>query len=145
MRHNRPVANPVPTPVICARLTLDSPTRGAPRCARAVGTASADCKADCEAAIPAFQTTCTAGAVAAALAGDCTVDANEEMTCTTCPVGCQAEIDNMYAACGGCEDFDTEAAPTMKTTVEAWGCGGAAHVTPAFFVAVAAIANHFLN
>jgi hypothetical protein len=73
-----------------------------------------------------------------------TID-GDDLACPACPEGCQAEIDSMYAACGGCEDFDTEAAPTMKAMVEPWGCGGAAHVTPAFFVAVAAIANHFLN
>ena len=113
------------------------------RSARAVGTASAGCKEDCEATIAPFGLTCGIGAMAS---DACTPTADgEDFTCTACPDGCQAEIDKVYAACGGCEDFDTESAPSVKAGVEAWGCAGAAHATPAFFVAVAAIANHFLN
>ena len=55
----------------------------------------------------------------------------------------------MRRTCGGCEidgeNFDDVLAPDFKTSVETFGCAGAAHATPAFFVAVAAIANHFLN
>lgn len=66
----------------------------------------------------------------------------------TCPDGLQDKIDTMYADCGGCEEggvnWDDTIHPTMKTTVESYGCGGAAQAAP-LFAAVAAVAHHFLN
>ena len=79
-----------------------------------------------------------------ASADACTLAEDGTMTCTACPTGCQAEIDKAYETCGGCGDFDDENAET-KAFVETWGCAGAAHATPALFVAIAAVANHFLN
>ena len=110
-------------------------------CVRAVGNASADCKTECEAAATAMGFTCALNCVAE---DTCTVDDNGGMTGTVCPAGCQAEVDKTYTACGGCEDFDDTNAE-VKTMVEAFGCAGAAHATPALFVALAAVANHFLN
>ena len=83
-------------------------------------------------------------ALTGASGGGCTVAGDSTMTCTACPSGCQAEIDKGYETCGGCADFDTENAE-LKALVETWGCAGAAHATPALFVAIAAVANHFLN
>ena len=76
-------------------------------------------------------------------ASSCTFT-DDDMTCDACPSGCQDQIDSAYETCGGCGDFDDENAE-IKTMVEAWGCAGAAHATPALFVAIAAVANHFLN
>ena len=81
--------------------------------------------------------------LSAAASGACTVE-GEVLTCTACPSGCQAAVDKTYETCGGCADFD-ESNGDVKTVVEMWGCAGAAHATPALFVAIAAVANHFLN
>ena len=63
----------------------------------------------------------------------------------TCGDGCQKCFDDMYSACGGCQDFDESLGPTVKTTAESMGCNGAAQVAPAIFVALAAAVGHFLN
>ena len=105
----------------------------------AVGSASA-CEAECEAAATTMAVTCALGGLTES---SCTID-GDAMTCTSCPAGCQDEIDKTYVACGGCGDFDSENAATA-TMLATWGCAGAAHTTPALFVALAAVANHFLN
>ena len=63
-----------------------------------------------------------------------------------CPAGCQASVDGMYTDCDSeLGDAWESSKPTMKAGVEAIGCGGAAEAAPAIFVALAAVASHFLN
>lgn len=125
--------------------------------ARAVGSVSADCHAECQAAAEAMDdqtNACSVGVLAAIGSGDCTMagggdGGDPSVTCTTCPAGCQDMIDDVYAKCGGCCDgddcFDTDMAPEIKAGVEPMGCGGASQATPALFAALAAVANHFFN
>jgi hypothetical protein len=98
-------------------------------CTSSVGGASA-CEEDCAAATSKF----TQGLIGTCSGGDG----------TTCPAGCQDEIDAYYTGCGGCGAWD-DANGAIKTQVEALGCGGAAQTAPALFVALAAVANHFFQ
>ena len=66
-----------------------------------------------------------------------------------CPDGMQDLIDDLYSECDG-QDLDGAGTPwseqkvSFKPHLERIGCAGAAHTTPALFVAVAAVVNHFL-
>jgi hypothetical protein len=65
-----------------------------------------------------------------------------------CPAGVQDTIDKFYVDCDGLSfdegrTWDSEK-PNVKASAEACGCGGAAQAAPALFVALAAVANHFL-
>ena len=102
-------------------------------CISAVGGATACDEAACAASATAF---------VGSLANKCDDDDGDS---TTCPPECQPMIDTYYADCGGCPGFDDTTAPTIKTQVEAMGCGGAADTVPALFIALAAAANHFLQ
>jgi hypothetical protein len=66
---------------------------------------------------------------------------------SACPAGTQATVDALYISCdedlGELWEAGTKA--SMKTTVETYGCAGAAQSAPALFVALAAVANHFIN
>jgi hypothetical protein len=70
-----------------------------------------------------------------------------------CPDGVQDTIDSTYSECDGLTFVDPQgnAGATwdsqkagVKVGAEACGCGGAAQAAPALFVALAAVANHFL-
>jgi hypothetical protein len=65
-----------------------------------------------------------------------------------CPAGVQDTIDKFYVDCDGLSfdegrTWDSEK-PNVKASAEACGCGGVAQAAPALFVALAAVANHFL-
>ncbi|GMI50694.1 hypothetical protein ScalyP_jg11923 [Parmales sp. scaly parma] len=47
------------------------------------------------------------------------------VTAGTCPDNCQPCFDEIYAGCGGCSDFDTSAAISIKPTAENLGCSPA--------------------
>ena len=68
---------------------------------------------------------------------------------TACPDGCQGAIDTMYSDCGGYEEdgqsWDDIAESTLKPSIEALGCAGAAQAVPAVFVAFAAVVGHFFQ
>jgi hypothetical protein len=98
---------------------------------RAVGTVSADCTSDCAQAETSAWTTCGITGVTTGQS-------------TTCQSGCQDAIDILYSTCDCTDNWDITK-PTVKATVEAYGCAGAAHAAPALFVGVAALVNHFLN
>jgi hypothetical protein len=100
--------------------------------ARSVGTASAECVADCTAKMTSMTAGCPIDA-AAAVAG----------TAQECPSGCQALIDDVYSTCDCADDWET-AKPGVKIVATAYGCGGAAQAAP-LFAAMAMVANHFLN
>jgi hypothetical protein len=97
-----------------------------------VGTASAECVADCTAKMTSMTAGCPIDA-AAAVAG----------TAQECPSGCQALIDDVYTTCDCADDWET-AKPGVKIVATAYGCGGAAQAAP-LFAAMAMVANHFLN
>lgn len=61
-----------------------------------------------------------------------------------CGANCQDAIDNIYSMCD-CQENWEASKPAIKATVEALGCAGASSATPALFVGIAAVLNHFLN
>eukprot|EP01043_Picozoa_sp_COSAG02_P016942 COSAG02_NODE_756_length_17532_cov_5.673550_19_plen_164_part_00 len=63
---------------------------------------------------------------------------------TECSTDCQECVDDVYAECGGCDDWDTETGPAVKERVEAFGCGGASQAAPVFVVG-ASLLGHFFN
>eukprot|EP01043_Picozoa_sp_COSAG02_P036845 COSAG02_NODE_2728_length_8148_cov_19.461921_3_plen_75_part_00 len=64
---------------------------------------------------------------------------------TDCKDPCQTQIDAVYADCADCDDWETTGEVGIKATADKIGCGGAAQSGPVLFVALAAVANHFLN
>ena len=72
----------------------------------------------------------------------------QESGIVLCPAGTQDKIDAAYADCDGESANDgitwDDWKAQLKTEAEACGCGGVASATPTLFVAVAAVANHFL-
>jgi hypothetical protein len=60
------------------------------------------------------------------------------IACLTCPAGCQATIDTMYADCDGVDGWEATKV-TTKASVQLTGCDGAAASAPALFVLAAAV------
>jgi hypothetical protein len=100
----------------------------------AVGTASADCTSDCNTAQTSAWATC-------GITGVTTIAEGATPTCTT---GCQDGVDIIYSTCDCTDDWEIMK-PTTKAMVESYGCAGAASATPALFIGVAAVVNHFIN
>ena len=100
-----------------------------------VATVSADCDSECG----------TAGNTARRV---CQVLANgiqpDEEPLAECGPGCQEAIDIVYSTCDCQETWEASKAE-MKALTVLLGCNGASSATPALFIGIAAVLNHFLN
>eukprot|EP01043_Picozoa_sp_COSAG02_P010231 COSAG02_NODE_356_length_23978_cov_7.868504_5_plen_73_part_00 len=61
-----------------------------------------------------------------------------------CKAPCQETIDKIYVECESCDDWETVGKAGIKALATELGCGGAAQAAP-LMMALAAVANHFLN
>jgi hypothetical protein len=113
-------------------------------CTRTGANAISAAETTCWAAdTSAARTACDAEIAAGATSTPAGVTACETMgqACLTCPAGCQAAIDTMYADCDGEDGWDAYK-PEAKSNSERAGCGAAATSTPVLFVLTAAVSSH---